>query len=215
MATNSGFPEGYEMDANGPSANLQGLKDWRNKPIRTLLGSGGPLGIFGNMIGSQYEKAGAWNQEAMDANQQGMDDLSTMFKRESSTPFFQTEAGASGLQQLRRVLSDTLGAGQNNAVTGGATQEAQLAGRGEATQQYGDAVSKLTGYGTNRKDQLNRDYQYRLSQWVQNKMALQQGQAQSHANAAQQLIQAPMQFADSLYSGAQAFGSKALSAGLV
>jgi len=218
MAINQGYPQGYsapEQDL-GPlaqfSQNHPGLSSAWNatgifNPLArlTMLGSG--IGKYTGAIKGQYDKAGAWTQAGLDTVDKQIGDLGSYFKRESSTPFFQTEAGAAALQQLRKMLSETLVGQQNNAVTGGATQESQLAGRKQATSQYGDAISKLTGYGTDRKDQLARDYQYRLGQWLQNKLALQQGQAQGHSTAAQNLIQAPFQLADSLFSNAQGIGS--------
>ena len=160
--------------------------------------------MYGKGIKNQYDKAGEWNAKAEATVNNQISDLGSWYKRESGTSFLQTEAAASALEQLKRTLAETLTAQNNNAVTGGATNEAQLAGRKAATQQYGDSVNKLVGYGTDRKDQLGRDYQYRLGQWLQAKMQQQMGRAQNYTTAAENMIQAPFEFANSAIGGIDA-----------
>ncbi len=181
-----------------------------------LLGGilGGPLGgiagFYGQGIKKQYDKAGEWNQKAEDTVNNQISDLGSWYKKESGTSFLQTEAVSSALEQLKRTLSETLIGQNNNAVTGGATFENQLSGRKVATQQYGDAVNKLVGYGTDRQDQLTQSYQTRLAQWLQAKMNQQMGRAQNYSTAAENMIQAPFELANSAISG---LGSLAKFAG--
>jgi hypothetical protein len=180
------------------------MADTQNSPLNPGM-IFGPLGsmawMYGKGIKNNYDKAGEWNQKAEDTVNNQISDLGSWYKRESGTSFLQTEQAASALEQLKRTLSETLIGQNNNAVTGGATFENQLSGRKAATQQYGDAVNKLVGYGTERKDQLGRDYQYRLSQWLQAKMNQQMGRAQNYTTAAENLIQFPFELANSAISG--------------
>lgn len=162
---------------------------------------GGLAGFYGQGIKKQYDKAGQWNDKAEATVNNQISDLGSWYKKEAGTSFLNTEAAASAMEQLKRTLAETLTAQNNNAVTGGATQEAQLAGRKVATTQYGDAVNKLVGYQTDRKDQLGRDYQYRLSQWLQAKLNQQNQRAQNYTTAGENLIQAPFEMANSLIGG--------------
>jgi len=167
--------------------------------VNPLIGAGLS---YGGMVKNQYDKAGEASKAAESTVNNQISDLGSWYKKESGTSFLQTEAASSALEQLKRTLAETLTAQNNNAVTGGATNEAQLAGRKVATQNYGDAVNKLVGYGTQRQDQLSTEYQTRLQAWLQAKLGQQNNKAQNYTTAAENLIQAPFSLLNTAIQGA-------------
>lgn len=166
-----------------------------------IVGGARAVGAYGGLVKNQFDKAGEYTRKNEELVDKQISDLGSWYQRESSTPFVQTEAAASALEQLRKTLAETL-AGQNNmATSAGATNEAKIAGRKAATSQYSDAVNKLVGYGTNRNDQLSRDYQYRIGQWLQAKLGHNNMHAQNYSTAGLNLLQAPVDIFQSTLQG--------------
>jgi len=157
---------------------------------------GGPLGQFAGLVSASYKMAGNAQNRAEGIVDKQIADLGSWYKRESGQNFLDTESVQSALAQLRSSLAETFRTQGNQISATGGTAEAALAGRTQANKNYSDAVSKLVGYNTDRKDQLSRDYQYRLGQWLNSKMGLENQKAQNWSNVASSLVSLPFQLGD-------------------
>lgn len=187
-----------------------------SKDPNTLLGNvsplwlaGGPLGLYAGLAAGSYKMAGREQKKGEQIVDNQISDLGSWYKQQAGQSYLDTESVQSALGQLRSNLAETFRAQGNQLAASGGTAEAALAGRTRASQGYGEAVNKLVGYSTDRKDQLSRDYQYRLQNWLQAKLGLQNQKAQNWSNVGSQLVSAPFQVADSLMQNAEGLASAA------
>jgi hypothetical protein len=170
-------------------------------PLAMGLGAilGGPLGmLFGGAVSGSFGMAGNAQKKAEGTVDKQITDLGSWYKKESGKSYLDTEAVQSALGQLRSSLAQTFQTQGNQLRSGGGTAEAALAGRTNAAENYSGTVNKLVGYQTDRKDQLARDYQYRMQNWQNAKLGLQQQQSQNWSNIGSQIASLPFNVIEGL-----------------
>lgn len=136
---------------------------------------------------SQSQKA---TEKAQALNQQRINDLTTWYESESSKDYTQTAEGKSTLGRLENQMDKILSSQASNAVKTGATPESRVATQGELQERYADAISRLSGLTTQRKDNLRRDYTTQLNQLLNNEAGMIEGEQTSWANLAQNISSA-------------------------
>ena len=174
----------------------EGLSNGRKDPGQSFNLEG--LWDFLGTISNPFKKAAEAQKKAEQIVDTQISDLGSWYKKESGTSYLDTEAVQSALGQLRTSLAQTLQTQGNQLRSGGGTAEAALAGRTQAAENYSNTVGKLVGYQTDRKDQLMRDYQYRLQHWKNAQLGLQQQQAGNWSQIGSDMIALPFEIISSL-----------------
>jgi len=123
-----------------------------------LIAAQGGLMAAG-LIGSSID-----NAKYRDMLNSRENDLTGMFNNEMSQDFLNTDAARSTVRELQDRLKKNTQAADQQAANINATEESKIAGRSAAQENYTGALNKLTGYGTQYRDQLRREYQNQLSQ---------------------------------------------------
>lgn len=114
-------------------------------------------GVAGNIYGQiQANKAA---KRAENYNAQRMNDVSAWFNKEYYGDYLNSLGGRSALARLDTQFKDTQKGLQNNAIAGGATPEAVIAGAGQVNKSYGDAINGLLGQGDIAKQRAMYSYQ--------------------------------------------------------
>jgi len=180
---------------------------WGN--FNPLFLAGGPIGWLAGAASASYKTAGDYQKKAENTVNQQITDLGSWYKKESGKSYLDTEAMQSALGQLRTTISQNLMVQGNQLRSGGGTAEAALAGRTNAAETFSNAITRLIGGQTDRKDQLWRDYQYRMQNWQNAKPAMQQQQAGNSANIGGDLIALPFDKIDSIIKSAGSASSGA------
>jgi hypothetical protein len=85
-------------------------------------------------------------------------DLDTWYNREYNTPYLDTIEGKSTIQILRdNYLERMKKVNQGNAIKG-ASDEMAVATADAGQRNFANNVTRLAGYGTQRQDQIGREY---------------------------------------------------------
>lgn len=151
-----------------------------------LLSAAGQLGLEG----SSNQKAGIERKRYEDQLQGRIDDLNTWFEGENSKDFLATDIAQSSIRGLLGQQDRNINALDNAAVAGGATQEANIAAKGKLNENFSDAIAKLLGYGTEYKQGLRQQYDYRLQSLYQPMDQLSQQKIADYANYNQNVANA-------------------------
>jgi len=120
---------------------------------------------FGMLKKNQADKELQAKQEGINSR---MNDLTNWYQGEASKDFLDTDSAQSTLGNIREQYDKALDTGNNNAAKGGLTAEAKVAQQGTLQEKYNDALRNLSGYGTQYKQSLNRDYANSLQQTYNN-----------------------------------------------
>ena len=114
-------------------------------------------GVAGNIYGQiQANKAA---KKAENYNAQRMNDVSSWFNKEYYGDYLNSLGGRSALSRLDSQFKDTQKGLQNNAIAGGATPEAVVAGANQVNKSYSDAITGLLGQGDANKQRALYSYQ--------------------------------------------------------
>lgn len=89
------------------------------------------------------------------------DALNKEYAQDKNTDYLDTEAARSTLALLRRQNRRAQEALNNNAVKGGASDEAKVAAAASQNENYANAASRIAGMGTQYKQRLKENYQRR------------------------------------------------------
>jgi len=149
------------------------------KGMWPLLAAQGALTAAG-LIGSSLE-----NKKYRDMLNAHENNITGMFNNEMSQDFLSTDVARSTVRELQDRLKKNTQAADQQAANINATEESKIAGRSAAQELYAGALNKLTGYGTQYRDQLRREYQNHLSQIWNMKANNQLAQQQSWQNLMQ------------------------------
>ena len=131
--------------------------------IASLLSTAGQLGAQA----SANQKAGIERKRYENQLQGRIDDLNTWFNTENSRDFLTTDVAQSAISGLLGNQDRQVQALNNASASGGATQEANIAAKGKLNENFSEAVAKLLGYGTDYKQGLRQQYDYRLQSLYQ------------------------------------------------
>jgi len=94
-------------------------------------------------------------------------DYDAWFKGEYNQDFYDTDIAQSSMRNMGTVLKNTLENNKTGAIRTGATPETQVAQQGQAQQILADTINKLTGAGTQYKQNLRNSYDYRIQNYLQ------------------------------------------------
>lgn len=94
--------------------------------------------------------------------QERRDKAERKYLHEINTDFLDTDTAQSTLAQLRKQNAKQIEAINNDAVRQGASEEAKVAMAGKLNEGYADATSRLAGFGTQYKQQIEDRYQRRV-----------------------------------------------------
>lgn len=108
------------------------------------------------------QKAGIERKRYENQLQGRIDDLDQWFNTENSKDFLTTDIAQSSVRGLLGQQDRQVEALNNASAAGGATQEANIAAKGKLNENFADAIGRLLGYGTNYKQGLRQQYDYRL-----------------------------------------------------
>lgn len=141
------------------------------------------VGLGTSLLGGLFSGIGSRKQTRLAEKQlqQRKTDLNNWYAQEKNTDYLDTDAARSTLALLRRQNKRQMQALNNNAVKAGTSDEAKVAAAGRLNDSYADAVSRIAGMGTQRQDNLRRDYMNR-SESLDNALfntQMQKGQAMS------------------------------------
>ena len=127
-------------------------------PLIAAISMAGQLG--GQAATNQ--KAGIERKRYENQLQGRIDDLDQWFNTENSKDFLTTDIAQSSVRGLLGQQDRQTEALNNASAAGGATQEANIAAKGKLNENFADAIGRLLGYGTNYKQGLRQQYDYRL-----------------------------------------------------
>ena len=127
-------------------------------PVIAALSMAGQLGAQG----AANQKAGIERKRYEGQLQGRIDDLDQWFNKENSQDFLTTDIAQSSIRGLLGQQDRQIDALNNASAAGGATQEANIAAKGKLNENFADAIGRLLGYGTNYKQGLRQQYDYRL-----------------------------------------------------
>jgi hypothetical protein len=108
------------------------------------------------------QRAGIERKRYQNQLQGRIDDLNSWFNGENNKDFLQTDVAQSAVSGLLGQQDRQINALNNASVAGGATQEANIAAKGKLNENFSDAIARLLGYGTQYKQGLRDQYDYRL-----------------------------------------------------
>lgn len=149
--------------------------------IGTVIALASMLGQLG-LQASANQKAGIERKRYENQLQGRIDDLNEWFNTENSKDFLTTDIAQSSIRGLLGQTDRQVQALNNASASGGATQEANIAAKGKLNENFADAIGKLLGYGTNYKQGLRQQYDYRLQSLYQPMDQLSQSKIQDYAN---------------------------------
>jgi hypothetical protein len=84
--------------------------------------------------------------------------LDTWYNKEYNTNYLDTDEAKSVLRLLQNQAKEVSGDLESSAAITGASAEKQVAAKDKLNQNYTNAATRLSGYGTQRKDQIQREY---------------------------------------------------------
>lgn len=142
------------------------------------------LSTAGNLAGqsASNQQAGIERQRYQDQLQGRIDDLNSWFESENAKDFLATDVAQSSIRGLMKREDQQLSSLTNAATMGGATAESVIAGKGKLNENFADAIGRLLGYGTQYKQGLRQQYDYRLQSLYQPMDQLSQQKIQDYSN---------------------------------
>lgn len=145
-------------------------------PLTMMLLSGG-LGVAGNLFG--LSKSSQANRK-YDNYISGMTNkLDNWYNKESNTNYLDTEEAKAVLRRLQEEAKEISGDLESSAAVTGASAEKQVAMKDKLNKNYTGAATSLAGRGTQRKDNLRREYMGRQSMLDQLKLQSLLGKSQN------------------------------------
>ena len=122
------------------------------------------------------------NQKNQDLLSNRMGDLDAWYNKEYNTPVTETTSGKAALSKLREQIKTANENNSQNAVRGGATAESKVATQTEGQKVYANAINNMLGYDTQRKDNINKQYQMQNNALLGTQMGLNKEQDNSWSN---------------------------------
>jgi hypothetical protein len=138
-----------------PGALLGGTLGGNIKPLQTA-----DRGISTAVNGAidWFKKPGQEMQKAADLTQNQLGDLTSWYDSNYYQDYMNSAEARSSMSSLTEQVKKVLMGYNNQAVATGATPEAQLAAKTGAQSSMSDAINRLAGMGTQRKESTRRDY---------------------------------------------------------
>jgi len=105
-----------------------------------------------------FKKPGQEMQKAADLTQNQLGDLNAWYNQNYYQDYMDSAEARSAMSTLTEQIKKVLMGYNNQAVASGATPEAGLAAKTGAQSSMSDAINRLAGMGTQRKEGQRRDY---------------------------------------------------------
>jgi len=139
-------------------------------------------GLLANLFGQS--KAGQATKAQSNLVNGQIADLTSWYDTQKNQPYVDSNVGRSVVNRALETFKQQAKNAESTAAVTGASDEAQIAIKGNAQNALGDVFSKIAAYGTQRQDDVENRYRSNLGQLLATKMGLQGQQAQSGANMA-------------------------------
>ena len=139
-------------------------------------------GLLANLFG-QHKAGQATNEQSNLVNGQ-IADLTSWYDTQKNQPYVDSNVGRSVITRALETFKQQAKNAESTAAVTGASDEAQIAVKGNAQNALGDVFSKIAAYGTQRQDDVENRYRSNLGQLLYTKMGLQGQKAQGAANLA-------------------------------
>jgi len=150
-------------------------------PVPIMIGLAA-ASLLANLYGQK--KAGdAANDQSNLVNGQ-IADLTSWYDTQKNQPYVDSNVGRSVINRALETFKQQAKNAESTAAVTGASDEAQIAVKGNSQNALGDVFSKIAAYGTQRQDDAENNYRSNLGRLLYTKMGLQGQQAQSGANLA-------------------------------
>lgn len=124
---------------------------------------GAAVSILGSAVSSIASAESA--RKAADQQRARRDEAERRYLHEVNKDFLDTETAKSTLSAIRKQNDKQIEALGNNAIKAGASDEAKIAAASRANETYADAASRIAGYGTQYKQNIEDRYLARLDQF--------------------------------------------------
>lgn len=92
-----------------------------------------------------------------------INDLTAWYEGEMNTNILDTPLGVAMLSRLQQNQKDNIDRVEGSSARTGGTAESRVAAQGEMSDAFAKALSDMTAMGTQRKDNLRQQYDWRLS----------------------------------------------------
>ncbi len=109
-------------------------------------------GIYGAVTGNKRRK------EALAIQEEKKRKLDAWRDRELNADYIDRADSQAMLRKIREYNKDALAAYNNNAIKGGASEEARVAAAGQLNKNYASAISQIAGIGAQHKDRVQNMY---------------------------------------------------------
>lgn len=135
--------------------------------------------LGGSLLGQGFSSymAGRANKQAQDVLDRRINSLESAFKLDQNQNFLDSEEASSVMERLRDQVGTMTKRNERNALKTGQTAETQIATQDAATKSYGKALSDLSVYGRQKKDQNAFRYRGMLSSLYDRDMGVKQAKA--------------------------------------
>ena len=117
-----------------------------------------PIKQAGSGIFNWLQKPGLEMQKSADLTQNQLGDLSGWYNSNINQDYMNSSEARSSIATLTEQVKRILAGYNNQAVATGATPEAALAAKTGAQSNMADMMAKLSGLGTQKKENVQRDY---------------------------------------------------------
>lgn len=139
-------------------------------------------GLLANLFGQA--KAGQATKEQSSLVNGQIADLTSWYDTQKNQPYVDSNVGRSAINRALETFKQQAKNAESTAAVTGASDEAQIAVKGNAQNALGDVFSKIAAYGTQRQDNTENRYRSNLGQLLYTKMGLQGQKAQGASNLA-------------------------------
>jgi len=140
------------------------------------------VGLVSSLIGQQ--QAAKRMREGNQLVDKQIADLTSWKEMETDRPYLESNVGRNIMTKATDQFRKQAQQAQSAAAITGASDEAVIAQKAAAGENLAGVASNVAAQGAVREDQINQQYRSNLSNLLQQKLGLIQGQAQSGANLA-------------------------------
>jgi hypothetical protein len=166
-----------------------------------------PLSSIWNWL----QKPGQEMQKSADLTQKQLGDLNAWYNSEYYKDYMQSAEARSTMSSLTDQVKKILMAYNNKAVATGATDESRVAAKTGAQNSMSDAINRISGIGSQRKDATRRDYMNYSGLLSKQMSDIYQNKAQGYQQQQDNLFNGGIDLATALFSGGGKGGGVDLS----
>lgn len=125
-------------------------------PLPALAIGGALVGTGASIFGKHKEAQAQRKFDRWVSDQSNK--LEAWYAKESNTDYLDTAEGKSISEGLKKTLKENSKRTKEGAIKTGGSHEAEVASKEQAYESLGDSFRKIAGMGTQRKENLRREY---------------------------------------------------------